>query len=285
MRKGMVAIGLLAILGMALASAFVLNGEQALLAHPKGLIAREELHLIGNLSLLMLIIVIPTYILLYFTAWRYRKGKNSAYQPDRNHGIFGELILWIIPSCIIAVMACITWKAAHRLDPYKPLVTGVKPLKIEVLALDWKWLFIYPEEGIATLNFVQFPENTPIAFSLAADGSPMNSFWIPELSGQIYVMTGMITPLHLIADGVGEYRGRAAEINGRGFADMTFLAKSTSLLDFEKWVAEVKEGPLPLSDQAYQELVQPSEKMPIRFYSRVEEGLFFNAVMKNMHCH
>ncbi len=189
----------------------------------------------------MLIIIVPTFILLFVVAWKYRaKNAKAKYDPEHSHGVFGELILWMIPSVVIAVMAVITWNATHKLDPYKPLESEVKPLTIQVVALDWKWLFIYPEQGIATLNFVQFPERTPIHFELSADGSPMNSFWIPQLSGQIYSMTGMTTQLHIMADGPGEYTGRAAEINGEGFADMTFVAKSTSQSDFEDWVAERK---------------------------------------------
>src|SRR5262249_6679452 len=141
---------------------------------------------------------------------------------------------------IIAPMAVITWRSAHELDPYKPLQSEARPLMIQVVALDWKWLFIYPEEGIATVNFIQFPVHTPIQFTLTADGSPMNSFWIPQLSGQIYSMTGMTTPLHIIADEPGEYAGRANELNGKGFADMHFVAKATSQSEFDEWVASVK---------------------------------------------
>ncbi len=180
-------------------------------------------------------------------------------------------------------MAILTWVATHELDPYRPLGTSLETFKIQVVALDWKWLFIYPEQGIATVNFVQFPEKTPIHFELAADGSPMNSFWIPELSGQIYAMTGMVTPLHLMADGSGVYKGRAAEINGRGYADMAFIAKSTSHSDFDDWVLSVKESPFQLSGPVYEELIKPSINPAALFYSHVEEGLFNKIVMKYMH--
>jgi len=274
---------ILAIIVAAVAIIFVLKSEYALLAHPKGIIAKNELKLIGTSYLLMLIIVIPTFIFLFITALRFRKGSKAKYDPEHSHGKFGEVILWIIPSIIIAPLAVITWYAAHDLDPYKPLTSEIKPLTIQVVALDWKWLFIYPEQGIATLNYFQIPERTPINLRLSADGSPMNSFWLPELSGQIYAMTGMTTQLHIMADEVGEYTGRAAEINGEGFASMTFVAKSTSESDFLNWVSWVKKSPLKLNSSTYDKLVLPSQNNPIAYSSYVENNLFNKIIDKYMH--
>ena len=284
MKKLKLIFGLLAIIIAGLAVFFLLRHESALLTHPKGLIAQSELDLIATNYLLMLIIVIPTLILLFVVAWKYRaKNVKAKYEPKKTGGVFQELLLWIIPSIVIAVMAVHTWKVTHNLDPYKPLESDVKPLTIQVVALDWKWLFIYPEQGIATLNFFQFPADTPIHLELAADGSPMNSFWLPQLSGQIYAMTGMTTQLHIMADEPGEYTGRAAEINGEGFADMTFVAKSTSQADFETWVMTVKQSPLQLTLGQYNELAKPSQNNPIALYSYVEKDLFNEIVMKVMH--
>ncbi len=277
-------LGVLGILGMVVAIILILKSDYALLTHPKGVIAQSELKLIKTNILLMLIVIVPTFILFFFTIWKYRSSNAKAkHDPEHTHGVIGGLVLWITPSVIIAVMAAITWKATHELDPYKPLESDVGPLTIQVVALDWKWLFIYPEQGIATVNFVQFPEKTPVHFALSADGSPMNSFWIPELSGQIYSMTGMTTSLHVMADAAGEYRGRAAEINGEGFANMTFVAKSTTQSDFEEWVASVKLSPLQLTDQIYNELAKPSNGSPIVLYAKVEEDLFDKIVMKYSH--
>lgn len=277
-------IGILAFLLLAVAVIFVLSGERALVTHPKGLIAHKELDLIATNYILMLIIVIPTFILLFVTVRKYRsKNPKAKYDPEHSFGAFGEALMWIIPFCVIAVMATITWFKAHELDPYVPIKSSVPPLKIQVVAMDWKWLFIYPEQGIATVNFVQFPEQTPIHFELAADGSPMNSFWIPQLSGQIYAMTGMTTQLHLMADGPGEYSGKAAEINGKGYASMTFVVKSISKMDFEDWIAKVKQSSLPLTDEIYKQLATPSEKYPITLYSSVDGDLFNKIVMKYMH--
>jgi len=277
-------MGLLAVVGAALAIYFVLSSEYALVAHPRGVIARSELNLIKTIIALMLIVVVPTFILLLITAWKYHaKNTKAQYDPERPHGVFRELILWIIPSIIVLVMAIVTWDATHKLDPYKPLESDVRPLTIQVVALDWKWLFIYPEQDIATVNLVQFPARTPIRFELSADSSPMNSFWIPQLSGQIYSMSGMITPLHIMADEPGIYSGRAAEINGDGFADMTFVVKSTSPSDFDEWIASAKQSPIQLTDDIYDELLKPSINNPIMLYSSVETDLFNKIVMKYMH--
>lgn len=280
MKKVKGIIGILSIIGAGLAIYFVLGSEHSLVIHPKGTIARSELDLIITNTFLMLIVIIPTFILLLVVAWKYRSNNlKQEYDPEKTYGLFTEITLWVIPSIIVVIMAVITWKATHKLDPYRPLESEIKPVTIQVVALDWKWLFIYPEQGIATVNFVQFPGGTPIHFALSADASPMNSFWIPQLSGQIYCMAGMITPLHIMADGVGEYSGRAAEINGQGYAGMTFVAKSTSQADFEAWITDVKKTSLRLNDPVYKELVKPSENHPITLYSHVEKDLFNKIVM------
>jgi cytochrome o ubiquinol oxidase subunit II len=284
MKKIKPIIGVLAVLGALLAVFFVFKSEKALVAHPKGIIAQSILSLIATNYALMFIVIIPTFILLFVTIWKYRaKNAKAKNEPEHVLGPFGELILWIIPSIIIAVMVVITWKATHELDPYEPIKSEVETLTIQVVALNWKWLFIYPEQGIATLNFVQFPAGTPIHFELAADDSPMNSFWIPQLSGQIYSMTGMRTQLHVMADEPGIYSGRAAEINGEGYASMTFVAQSTTSSDFEDWVAAVKQSPLQLTDSIYDELVKPSLHDPVMLFSYVEKDLFNKIIMKYMH--
>lgn len=274
MKKGKFILGICALICLAAVFFFVLRTDIAFVTRPKGLIAHREFDLIITNVLLMLCIIIPTVILLFLAICRYR-----AKQSESGKGMLRQWILWIIPSLVVVVMALITWDATHALDPYKPIESDVKPIKIQVVAMDWKWLFIYPEEGIATLNFLQFPDRTPVHFMLTADGSPMNSFWIPQLSGQIYSMTGMITQLHIMADGPGEYAGRAAEINGEGYADMTFLAKSTSQGDFEAWVDSVKQSPLQLTNQVYAELVKPSTNSVVLF-SFVENDLFNTIVKK-----
>lgn len=279
------ALGLLGVVVGVLAIIFVLGSEYALVAHPEGIIAQSELDLIILNYLLMLIVVVPTFITLFIIVWKYRSQNShrAKYEPERPSKPYQEMLLWIFPSIIIAVMAYHTWYATHKLDPFKPLESSVKPLNIQVVALDWKWLFIYPEQGIASVNYFQIPERTPIHLELSSDGTPMNGFWLPQLSGQIYAMSGMVTQLHIMADGPGEYRGRAAEINGEGLADMTFLAKSTSQEDFEAWVSKVKQSPLKLDESVYNDLLKRSIKNPITLYSHVEENLFNKIVMKYMY--
>lgn len=275
MKRAKFLIGILAIILAVIVIAFVLRSEQALLIHPKGIIAQNELELIIVNILLMLLIIIPTYILLFAVVWKYCVKKEKAkYDPDHTYGPFGELMMWGFPSIIVAVMALVTWEATHHLDPYKPIDSENKPLAIQVVALNWKWLFIYPELGIATLNYFFIPERTPIHLRLTADASPMNSFWIPQLSGQIYAMTGMSTQLNLMANGPGEYVGRAVEINGEGYADMTFSVKSTTTKDFEEWVAQVKRSPFHLTKDTYGDLIKPAVNKSIILFSDVEKDLY-----------
>lgn len=283
MKRMKLFLGILAIVCAVTAVFFVLKSEKTLLTHPKGTIAHQELNLIASSYLLMLIVVVPTLIALFVIAWKYRaKNTQARHEPDHCSQPSHEFILWAFPSVIIGILAVILWNAAHELDPYRPLKSDTRPLVIQVIALDWKWLFIYPEQGIAVVNYFQIPEKVPIHFDLAADGSPMNSFWIPQLSGQIYAMTGMQTQIHMMADGPGEYTGRAAEINGAGFADMTFRVKSTTEKEFQSWVQEVKTSPLQLTDAVYEELLKPSKKNPVVFYSHVEKNLFHHIMHKYM---
>lgn len=277
-------IGLLAVLIGVIGVTLVLASDHALVVHPKGPIAQSELELITINIILMLLIIVPTYIALFFVIWKYCiQKKGIKYDPEHTTGPIGEILMWGIPSLIVLVMAIVTWEATHRLNPYKPLESDTPPLVIEVIAMDWKWLFIYPEEGIATLNYLQIPEKRPIHFKLSADGTPMNSFWIPQLSGQIYSMTGMTTQLHLMADGVGNYTGRAVEINGEGYSDMTFKVQSASDSDFAAWIDKVRQSPLKLTLEAYNELVKPAVNKSVNLYSEFEEGLYDKILEKYMY--
>lgn len=276
-------IGVFAVVLGVIGITIVLASENALVVHPKGIIAQNELELIIINVILMLSIVIPTYILLFFIVWKYCLQQKVEYDPDHSFGAIGQLVMWGLPTLVIVVMSFVTWEATHRLNPYKPIESDVKPLVVQVVALDWKWLFIYPEQGIATLNYFSIPEKTPIHLKLSADGTPMNSFWIPQLSGQIYSMTGMTTQLYLMADGEGEYTGRAVEINGEGYAGMIFKAKSSTEKDFENWVAEVKKSASHLTEEAYRELVKPSVDQSIIYFSEVEENLYHKIMDKYMY--
>lgn len=250
--------------------------------NPKGIIAFAERDLIVTTVLLMLIVVVPVFILLGVFVWKYRAGNTKAtYTPDWHSNIVLEIIWWAIPTIIIVILAALTWNSSHALDPFKPLDSNVKPITIQVVALDWKWLFIYPEQNIATVNFVQFPKDTPINFEITAD-APMNSFWIPQLGGQIYAMAGMTTRLHLMASEEGSYAGASANFSGPGFSGMKFVAKASSQDDFDQWVKTVRNSPIALSRDEYNELAKKSTNNPVQYYALVEEKLYNTIIMKFM---
>jgi cytochrome o ubiquinol oxidase subunit II len=253
--------------------------------NPKGLIATKQKWLILVASGIMCLVVIPVFIMIPLFYWKYREGnKNAKYRPDWGHSTIAELIWWGIPCLMILVLGTLTWKSTFALNPYKVIEGEKKPLNIQVVALDWKWLFIYPEQGIATVNYVQFPKETPLTFSISAD-APMNSFWIPQLGGQIYAMPGMTTKMNLIANEEGDFRGVSANISGKGFAGMMFRAVSSTEDEFENWVSRVRAAGEFLSEEVYQNLARPSENHPVTFYSGVSEGLFNQIVMKYMEPH
>jgi cytochrome o ubiquinol oxidase subunit 2 len=174
------------------------------------------------------------------------------------------------------------WNSSHDLDPYKPLDSAVKPVTIQVVALRWKWLFIYPEQGVASVNYVQFPEDTPVNFVITSD-APMNSFWIPQLGGQVYAMPGMSTKLHLIADHTGDYAGSSANLSGAGFASMKFRARSTSSSDFDEWVRTIKQSDSLLTADNYaNDLAMPSQNNPVEYYMLGDDNLYESALGKSM---
>ena len=249
---------------------------------PKGIIGQKELHLIVFALLLSLIVVVPVFVLLFTFAWRYREGNLKAkYSPNLDHSRIAETFWWLIPSALILVLSVVAWNSSHQLDPYKPIASKTKPLVIQVIALDWKWLFVYPGQNIASVNFFQFPVNTPIDFEITSD-APMNSFWIPQLGGQIYAMPGMSTRLYLMASQDGSFNGVSANISGSGFADMTFIAKASSRADFDRWTQQTKESTNYLTLAAYDRLAKPSGDNPVSSYSSVQTGLYNTEVMKYM---
>jgi cytochrome o ubiquinol oxidase subunit II len=248
---------------------------------PKGLIATEERGLIIHAVLLMLIVVVPVFILAFSIAWRYRAGNTKAvYTPDWENSPMEELVWWAVPLEIILVLGALTWSSTHQLDPSKPLAVSGTPLMVEVVALDWKWLFIYPELGIASVNELDFPVNRPVTFYITAD-APMNSFWIPQLGGQIYAMSGMVTQLHLVANNVGTYNGASANYSGDGFADMKFAANAVTEDEFNAWVAGVKHSNQILDAATYRLLARPSTTTP-QTYASVADNLYNSIVMQFM---
>ncbi|MES2272848.1 MAG: ubiquinol oxidase subunit II [Chlamydiota bacterium] len=275
----------LVLFGIASIGLVFFYSDQIAVLSPKGLIAQKQCNLLLNATLLMLIIVIPTFALTFFISWKYRASNKSAkHSPDWDYNLLAESIWWGVPCILMLVLGVITWKGCHELDPFKPIDSNKAPLRIQVVALQWKWLFIYPDQQIATLNFVQFPEQTPIDFEITAD-APMNSFWIPELGGQVYAMAGMKSKLHLIANDANSFRGSSANISGEGFSGMTFIAKSSSKADFDQWVGSVKESSNSLNLDEYTQLIQPSAYVPAATYILKDPDLFDSIVMKYMRPH
>ncbi|MGF6606359.1 cytochrome o ubiquinol oxidase subunit 2 [Paraburkholderia sp. WSM4175] len=248
--------------------------------NPKGSVGLAERDLIATSVWAMLIVVVPVILMTLFFAWRYRaSNRNADYQPGWTHSTAVEVVVWTIPTLIILFLAVLTWRTTHELDPYRPLESQVKPINVEVVALDWKWLFIYPDLGIASVNQLAIPVGTPVNFRITSD-TVMNSFFIPQLGGQIYAMAGMQTRLHLIADHAGDYAGTAANFSGKGFSDMKFRTLASSPEDFNAWVAKVRASSDRLDMDRYHAVSEPSEKDPVRYFSTVDPKLFNNIIAR-----
>jgi cytochrome o ubiquinol oxidase subunit II len=270
---------LVAVLG--LSGWYSLSHKLALL-DSKGVVGQREKHLIILSTVLMLIVVVPVYFLTFFIAWRYRaSNKTARYEPDQDGNRALELTWWAVPGIIILILSVVTWRSSHSLDPFHQLSSDKPPMTVQVVALPWRWLFIYPQQGVAAMNFVQIPVNTPVDFNITSD-APMNSFWIPQLGGQVYAMAGMNTHLHLMADQVGDYRGVSANISGQGFANMRFTARASSAADFKQWTSRLQHSSQQLSQDTYNQLAQPSQDSLVTFYSAVEPGLYDNVLLKYM---
>ena len=268
--------------GIACAGLLLLGGCNMTLLDPKGLVGMEQKNLIITALALMLIVVIPVIVMTFWFAWRYRASNKAAtYAPDWSHSNKIEAVVWGIPCIIILVLGIITWKTTHSLDPRAPLPSTVKPLEIEVVSLDWKWLFIYPEQGVASVNEVAFPVNVPVHFKVTS-GSVMNSFFIPQLGSQIYAMAGMRNQLNLMANEVGSYKGISANYSGHGFSGMKFTAEATTQEGFEQWVSKTKSASSGLTFAEYLQLAKPSEHHPVTHYSSVEAGLYDKIVAQFM---
>ncbi len=252
------------------------------LLNPKGVIAVAEKNLLITAVLLMMIVIVPVFVMLFSFAWRYRAGNTKAkYAPDWHTNVALEFTWWAVPIVIIAILGTITWKTSHDLDPFKPLISDVKPITVQVVALDWKWLFIYPEEHIATVNYLVVPKDTPINFVITAD-APMNAFWIPQLGTQIYAMPGMTAKLHLMANEEGIYKGVSSNFSGDGFSGMKFDTKVVSGEGYADWVNTTRTIPGTLTKESYGELAKQSKNNPVQIFSSTEDGLYDYIVMKYM---
>jgi cytochrome o ubiquinol oxidase subunit 2 len=275
-----VVFGLLAIPTFFITRFIVLNFE---LFTSAGTIAKKQHDLMTIAVLLMLLVIVPVIFLILLFAWRYRASNHSAkYLPNWDTSKIDEFVWWAIPFEIILVLAAITWTSTHELDPWKPLESDTPPITIQVVSLNWKWLFIYPEEGIATVNELEIPVNTPVNFELTAD-SPMNSFLIPQLGGQIMVMTGMVTKIHLDATETGVFYGTSANFSGEGFTGMNFPVRVVSREQYDNWITHVKQTVSPLNKSTYDELAKPTRNEPAKQFVLTEPKLFALIIGKYMH--
>ncbi len=273
---------LMVLFGVFLIVGLVAYGSNMAVLNPKGVIAHHERNLLFFGVALSALIVIPVFVMTFVIAWKYRADNHKArYQPNWDRSKKAEATWWLIPLALITILSVITWKSSHDLDPFKPIASSAKPLEVQVVALQWRWLFIYPEQGFATVNDLTLPVNTPINFKITSD-APMNSFWIPQLGGQIYAMPGMSTKLHLLASEVGDYNGSSANISGEGFADMRFVTHVVPQNQFDTWAQDVQAQPKQLTEHVYNDLSAATEDTARYYYAAVDVGLYDDIVMKYM---
>ena len=276
--KFLLFVGVL-VAGLSLVGCHSLSGGGIL--HPEGAISFEERRLFFDSLALMLIIVIPVFIMSFTFIFRYWVGhKTLDYKPNWGHSVLLETIWWGVPCGIIIILGITTWSLTHKLDPYRKIDVPGKPLLIQAVALPWKWFFIYPEQNIATVNYLELPKGQQIEFWFTNDSVPMSAFFIPELGSQIYTMAGMRTRLHLLALKDGNYWGLDTQYNGDGFSDMRFKVKVVEPDELQHWFEKVKQCKEQLTLKLYQNLIQPSMKDPVRYFSSVVPNLFPQIIMK-----
>lgn len=261
----------------------LLSACHAVVLQPSGDVAMQQRNLLIASTLLMLLIIVPVMIAIVIVAWRYRESNDEAtYLPDWDHSTALELLIWSAPLMIIICLGAMTWLSTHTLDPYRPVdriergqpvASDAKPLVVDVVAMDWKWLFFYPEYGVASVNQLALPTDRPIQFKITAT-SVMNSFYIPALAGQIYAMPGMQTQLHAVLNEPGTFKGFSANYSGAGFAGMHFKTYGMDAAGFNQWIAKARTSTLALSNAAYFELEKPSEDVTPAIYSNVAPGLY-----------
>ena len=271
------------LLTVVLTGAAMLGGCTEGVLDPKGPITFAERQILLNATGIMLAIVIPTMIATLGVAFWFRASNGRArYRPNFKYSGRIEMLVWSIPLMTILLVGTVAWIGAYDLDPPKPIASSTRPVKVQVVSLDWKWLFIYPEEGVASVNHLTIPVGTPVNFELTSSGV-MNSFFVPQLGGQIYTMAGMATHLNLQADYSGTYRGMSANFSGDGFSDMHFNVDAVPSDDFAHWVASTRSAGPVLDTQAYVDLVKPSGAVVPFTYRSITPGLFAGILSAELH--
>jgi len=262
------------VLAILLLSTATLGGCGGGVLDPKGPIASSERLILLNSTGIMLAIVIPTMLATLAVAFWFRSSNTRAtYLPEFNYSGRLEMLVWSIPIMTVLLVGGVAWVGSYDLDPPRPIASTVKPVRVQAVSLDWKWLFIYPDQGIAAVNQLVIPAGTPVKFRLTS-ATVMNSFFIPQLGSQIYTMGGMTTHLNLLADKAGEYPGFSANFSGDGFAEMRFIAKAVPAGNFDAWVAQVRGAGSALDEAGYAQLTKPSKAVPPTTYRSVEPNLF-----------
>ena len=269
------------VLAVLLIGTSMLGGCAGGVLDPQGPIAAAQRLILLNSTGIMLAIVIPTILATLGTAFWFRASNTRArYLPDFGYSGRLELLVWSIPIMTVILVGGVTWISSYDLDPPKPIASTEKPVRVQVVALDWKWLFIYPDHGIAAVNQLTIPAGTPIRFELTSSGV-MNSFFVPQLGGQIYTMAGMVTRLYLKADQPGTFRGMSSNYSGAGFSDMVFNVNAVPADKFAQWVAATRTTGPTLDAQSYAELSKPSQAVAPFTYRAVAPDLF-NGIVSNV---
>jgi cytochrome o ubiquinol oxidase subunit 2 len=259
--------------------------DRAVVLDPKGPIAEAERGLLIDAFSVMMLVIVPVIVMGFLFAWRYRaSNRNATYAPTWAYSAKVDAVVWLIPALIVIAVAVLVWRSTHKLDPYREIVSDQPPLDIEVVGEDWKWLFIYPEQGIAVVNQMAIPAGRPISLRITSD-TVMNSFYVPALAGQIYAMAGMQTRLQMLADAPGRFVGRNTQYSGGGFSDQYFEVLALSAADFDAWVAKAKQSPDKLDAPTYAKLAEKSRRNPVAYYSAVEPRLFDSIIEKYNHEH
>ena len=252
----------------------VLAGCHEGIVDPKGQIASAEQLVLVDATGIMLAVVVPVILMTIAFAWWFRDGnKRAKRQLSWSYSGRLEVVVWAVPALVILFLGGMAWVSTHRLDPPRPIASAVAPIDIEVVSLDWKWLFIYPGQGVASVNSLVVPTGTPVRLKLTS-ASVMNSFMVPQLAGQIYTMHAMTTRLNLVADHPGVYKGLSSQFSGDGFSDMSFQVTSMSPSDFVGWVERAKQSPTSLDATSYGALLKPSSSVPVQTFAAVQPGLF-----------
>lgn len=263
---------------------FVASCKQAGVLDPQGPIAAAERLILVNATAIMLVVVVPVILATLVFAWWYRSSNPRArHSPELSFEGRIEFVIWSIPTLIVILLGGVIWIGSHQLDPRAPISANADPLRVEVVALDWKWLFIYPDQGIAAINQLTIPAGTQVDFRLTS-ATVMNSFFVPQIGSQIYTMGGMTTHLNLLADEPGEYPGFSANFSGDGFSEMRFIVKAVPAGDFEAWVAQVQGTGSALDAAGYAELAKPSKAVPPMTYRSVMPKLFEHIVDQTASC-